>query len=129
MVSVLFYFHELSCRAFCFFFCILPRATEEVNETLKNLGDEKPGEDEVAADGNKENPANEVEEKEPEDKVIVLFYFKCFDFTFFCLCILSMGLFLTLSLDKQKIYFCHWQWHNTNLSLCLLLWMKRLNSY
>ncbi|KAK7343227.1 hypothetical protein VNO77_11813 [Canavalia gladiata] len=47
--------------------------TEEVNETAKNLGDEKPsGEDDVAADGNKESPANEAEEKEPEDKEMTL---------------------------------------------------------
>ncbi|XP_020238236.1 RGG repeats nuclear RNA binding protein A [Cajanus cajan] len=47
--------------------------TEEVNEPAKNFGDEKPsGEDDVAADGNKENPANEAEEKEPEDKEMTL---------------------------------------------------------
>lgn len=44
--------------------------TEEVaNETQKNLSDEKPAGEEDAADGNKESPANETEEKEPEDKV------------------------------------------------------------
>lgn len=40
-----------------------------MNETEKNLGDEKPAVEEVA-DGNKDNPANDTEEKEPEDKVI-----------------------------------------------------------
>ncbi|KHN27127.1 hypothetical protein glysoja_032895 [Glycine soja] len=49
------------------------QATDEVNETSKNFGDEKPsGEDDVAAIGNKENPANEAEEKEPEDKEMTL---------------------------------------------------------
>lgn len=46
------------------------RVTEETNETEKNVGDEKPGGEEEAADANKETPANETEEKE-EDKVIV----------------------------------------------------------
>ncbi|KAG4924263.1 hypothetical protein JHK87_049803 [Glycine soja] len=44
-----------------------------VNETAKNFGDEKQnpsGEDDVAADGNKENPTNEAEQKEPENKVL-----------------------------------------------------------
>ncbi|XP_027363937.1 RGG repeats nuclear RNA binding protein A-like isoform X2 [Abrus precatorius] len=51
----------------------LAQVTEEVNETAKNLGDEKPsGEDDVAADGNKESSANEAEEKEPEDKEMTL---------------------------------------------------------
>lgn len=49
--------------------------TEDV--TVKNLGDEKPsGEDDVVADGIKESSANEAEEKEPEDKVIVQIYIK-----------------------------------------------------
>eukprot|EP00256_Glycine_max_P068246 XP_025982841.1 transcription factor MYB21-like [Glycine max] len=42
-----------------------------MNETAKNFGDEKQnpsGEDDVAADGNKENPTNEAEQKEPENK-------------------------------------------------------------
>jgi plasminogen activator inhibitor 1 RNA-binding protein len=46
--------------------------TEEVsNETEKNVAEEKPAgeEDAAAAEGNKETPAIEVEEKEPEDKV------------------------------------------------------------
>lgn len=44
--------------------------TEEVvNETEKNVGDEKPVVEEEAPDSNKENPSNEAEEKEPEDKV------------------------------------------------------------
>jgi len=43
--------------------------TEEVaDETEKNFGDEKPAEED-AAEGNKDSPANENEEKEPEDKV------------------------------------------------------------
>ena len=48
------------------------RVTEEVaNETEKNVGDENLAGEEGAADGNKESPANETEEKEPEDKVNV----------------------------------------------------------
>lgn len=44
--------------------------TEEVaNVTERNLGDEKPVGEVDAADGNKETPTNEPEEKEPEDKV------------------------------------------------------------
>jgi len=63
---------------YIFFLLIYIRATEEVvNETEKNLGDEKPAVEEVA-DGNKDSPANETEEKEPEDKVnanpILCFY-------------------------------------------------------
>lgn len=51
-----------------YFFSCYIRATEEVvNETGKNLGDEKPAAEEVA-DGNKDN-VNDTEEKEPEDKV------------------------------------------------------------
>ncbi|BAT93532.1 hypothetical protein LR48_Vigan02g274300 [Vigna angularis] len=51
----------------------LAQATDEVNETAKNFGEEKPsGDNDVAADGNKENPANEAEEKEPEDKEMTL---------------------------------------------------------
>lgn len=42
---------------------------EVVNEAEKNLGDEKPAAENDVADGNKDNPANEAEEKEPEDKV------------------------------------------------------------
>lgn len=50
----------------------LLRVTDEVvNETEKNLADEKPALDEEVADGNKDSPANETEEKEPEDKVNV----------------------------------------------------------
>ena len=46
------------------------RVTEEVgDETEKNFGDEKPVGEESAADGNKDSPANENEEKEPEEKV------------------------------------------------------------
>lgn len=46
------------------------RVTEEVaDETEKNLGDEKPAGEEDAAEGNKDSPANENDEKEPEDKV------------------------------------------------------------
>lgn len=49
---------------------LLCRATDEVvNETEKNVSDEKPVGEEEAADVNKENPENEPEEKEPEDKV------------------------------------------------------------
>ncbi|KAI9381912.1 hypothetical protein POPTR_014G049300v4 [Populus trichocarpa] len=50
----------------------LALVTEEAaNEGEKNLGDDKPVE-EAAADRKKENPANEPEEKEPEDKVMTL---------------------------------------------------------
>lgn len=50
--------------------CLLFRVTEEVvNEGEKNLGAEKPVGEEDVADGNKENPVNEPEEKEPEEKV------------------------------------------------------------
>lgn len=54
------------------FNCLLNlcRVTDEVvNEAEKNLGDEKPAAENDVADGNKDNPANEAEEKEPEDKV------------------------------------------------------------
>ncbi|GFY81251.1 hyaluronan [Actinidia rufa] len=51
------------------------KVTEEVvNEGEKNLFDEKPPGEEDATNVNKEDPANEPEEKEPEDKVNV-FYF------------------------------------------------------
>jgi len=43
-----------------------------------------------------ENPANEAEEKEPEDKVSVRFGLKCFDFLFISFCI-SLIFFMTLS--------------------------------
>ncbi|WJX91794.1 hypothetical protein P8452_73523 [Trifolium repens] len=48
--------------------------TEEVsNETEKNVAEEKPaGEEDAAAEGNKETPAIEAEEKEPEDKEMTL---------------------------------------------------------
>ncbi|OMP00756.1 Hyaluronan/mRNA-binding protein [Corchorus olitorius] len=50
----------------------LAQVTEEgVNESEKNLGDEKPAGEEDGADANKENP-NESEEKEPEDKEMTL---------------------------------------------------------
>ena len=42
---------------------------EVVNETEKILADEKRIGEEDAAEGNKDSPANENEEKEPEDKV------------------------------------------------------------
>ena len=46
------------------------RVTEEVvYETEKNFADEKPAGEEDAPEGNKDCPANENEEKEPEDKV------------------------------------------------------------
>lgn len=44
-----------------------------MNDNEKNLSDEKPAEEEVVND-NKENPPNEAEEKEPEDKVRLLFH-------------------------------------------------------
>lgn len=39
------------------------------------MGDEKPVVEEELADSNKETPANEAEEKEPEDKVDVCNFF------------------------------------------------------
>jgi hypothetical protein len=55
---------------FCFIINFL-RVTEEVStETEKNVAEEKPaGEEDAAAEGNKETPAIEAEEKEPEDTV------------------------------------------------------------
>ncbi|KAF7845039.1 RGG repeats nuclear RNA binding protein A-like [Senna tora] len=51
----------------------LAQVTEEVvTETDKNLGDEKPAVEEEVAEGNKDSPANEAEEKEPEDKEMTL---------------------------------------------------------
>ncbi|KAK6119369.1 hypothetical protein DH2020_046889 [Rehmannia glutinosa] len=52
----------------------LAQVTEEaVNEGEKTLDVEKPsGEEDAAADGDKEAAANEVEEKEPEDKEMTL---------------------------------------------------------
>lgn len=51
----------------------LSGVTEEVvNEGEKNLGAEKPVGEEDVADGNKENPVNEPEEKEPEEKEMTL---------------------------------------------------------
>ena len=80
MNSNLHCFNGNSVFNYCLFFFLLVyiRTTEEVvNETEKNLGDEKPAVEEVA-DGNKDSPANETEEKEPEDKVnatpILCFY-------------------------------------------------------
>ncbi|XP_028804690.1 RGG repeats nuclear RNA binding protein A [Neltuma alba] len=50
----------------------LVQATEEVvNDSEKNLSDEKPAEENVG-DDNKESPANGDEEKEPEDKEMTL---------------------------------------------------------
>lgn len=48
------------------------QVTEEVNESEKNLGDEKPAGDGDAADVDKESPTKEPEEKEPEDKEMTL---------------------------------------------------------
>ncbi|KAK8702688.1 hypothetical protein V6N13_021029 [Hibiscus sabdariffa] len=48
------------------------QVNEEVNETKKNLDDEKPAGEEDARDANKENPTDEPEEKEPEDKEMTL---------------------------------------------------------
>ena len=57
---------------FIFSLLVYIRVTDEVaNETEKNLGDEKPAVEEDVADGNKDSPTNETEEKEPEDKVNV----------------------------------------------------------
>ncbi|KAK2415372.1 Hyaluronan / mRNA binding family [Trifolium repens] len=49
-----------------------PVTEEAVIEGEKNLGDEKPAVENDAAEGNKDTPANEAEEKEPEDKEMTL---------------------------------------------------------
>jgi hypothetical protein len=67
----------------------LLRVTEEVmNEDEKNLGDEKPAAETDVAEGNKDSPANEAEEKEPEDKVNVRLHSYC--------CILQVWCFPTV---------------------------------
>ncbi|CAI8606697.1 unnamed protein product [Vicia faba] len=52
----------------------IAQVTDEVaNETEKNVAEEKPaGEEDAVTEGNKETPANEAEEKEPEDKEMTL---------------------------------------------------------
>ncbi|XP_073150051.1 RGG repeats nuclear RNA binding protein A-like [Henckelia pumila] len=51
----------------------VPVVEEAPNEGEKSLDNEKPsGEEDAAADGNKEVAANEVEEKEPEEKEMTL---------------------------------------------------------
>lgn len=51
----------------------IAQVTEEVmNEGEKNLGDEKPAAETDVAEGNKDSPTNEAEEKEPEDKEMTL---------------------------------------------------------
>ncbi|GAU50558.1 hypothetical protein TSUD_180280 [Trifolium subterraneum] len=51
----------------------IAQVTEEaVIEGEKNLGDEKPAVENAAAEGNKDSPANEAEEKEAEDKEMTL---------------------------------------------------------
>ena len=49
-------------------------AEEPVVETEKNVDAEKQSGDEETSDANKENPANEPEEKEPEDKVTFIIF-------------------------------------------------------
>uniref|UniRef100_A0A803NHA0 Hyaluronan/mRNA-binding protein domain-containing protein n=1 Tax=Cannabis sativa TaxID=3483 RepID=A0A803NHA0_CANSA len=49
-----------------------PVTEEAINETEKNFGDENPAGEGAAADGNKEAPPTEQEEKEPEDKEMTL---------------------------------------------------------
>lgn len=52
------------------------RETEEpVNESEKIVEVEKPAGQEEVGEANKENPVNEPEEKEPEDKVHILFVY------------------------------------------------------
>lgn len=52
------------------------RETEEpVNESEKTVEVEKPAGQEEVGEANKENPVNEPEEKEPEDKVHILFVY------------------------------------------------------
>lgn len=75
-----FIFYELA-NITCSLTFVIIRVTEEAaDETEKNVvGDEKPVVEEDAPDSNKENPANETEEKEPEDKVNVFdFHFNVF---------------------------------------------------
>jgi hypothetical protein len=77
-----FIFYELTNTTWSLAFVKLRVTEEAADETEKNVvGDEKPVVEEDAPDSNKENPANETEEKEPEDKVNV------FDFhlTYFAL--------------------------------------------
>jgi Na+-transporting methylmalonyl-CoA/oxaloacetate decarboxylase gamma subunit len=74
MISFVDYFFFSLVVVVYIFFCFIInflRVIEEVsNETEKNVAEEKPaGEEDAAAEGNKETPAIEAEEKEPEDKV------------------------------------------------------------
>lgn len=55
--------------------CFAYRVTEEVNESEKKLGDEKPVHEDDTAGVNIESSAKESEEKEPEDKVCVVRFF------------------------------------------------------
>ena len=64
------------------------RVIEEVmTESDKNLADEKPPVEDEVADGTKDSPANEDEEKEPEDKVNVHIYLNSFRFDLYLLCL------------------------------------------
>ena len=55
-------------------FVIFRESEEPVNENEKNLVDaEKQSGKEDAVEANKENPVNETEEKEPENKVSILY--------------------------------------------------------
>lgn len=69
----------------------IPRVTEAVNEPEKNLGDDKPVGEEGAADGDKETPAGEPEEKEPEEKVDLCFILSESKFLCFCIFWFSMA--------------------------------------
>ena len=72
LVEELLHFKDSWALVFYYYYYYYFRVTEEAAiEGEKNLGDDKPVE-EAAADRKKENPANEPEEKEPEDKVNAL---------------------------------------------------------
>ena len=52
----------------------ISEAEEPAVEAEKIVEGEKPSGEEEASDANKENPVNEPEEKEPEDKVVILIF-------------------------------------------------------
>lgn len=82
---------------------LIPRLTEDVdNVTEKHLSDDKPAGEEGAEDGNKEAPANEPEEKEPEDKVYFCFSINLYESKLLlCFGLLFVGLVRCVSSAKQ----------------------------
>lgn len=79
-----------------------------MTETDKNLGDEKPAVEEEVADGNKDNPVNEAEEKEPEDKVNVHIYLKSFRFNLYLLRLYLNFYFFLVQYTNKRYMSCHW---------------------